>query len=186
MRVTVITPPASLITIAEARKHLVDLPQEDEEYVKILIAGASSWIDGPNTWLARPLGVQVLEAQFSEWPCAWAELPYGPVLELISITYVDPAGDSQSYPVEDPFVINMPAVRGRMGDVRIRYRAGYGSKDTNDATKWIDDVPAPIKVAVMMLVAQWYRTREPIVIGATVEALPFAVEALLQPYRIFK
>ena len=184
--VRVVEPAAAVISIDDARRHLVDLPQEDEEYVSGLILAACTWINGPTGWLGRSIGVQVLEAEFSGWPCAFDDLPYGPVLELVSVNYVDPAGVSHSYPVEDLDLANAPDVRGRIGDVRIRYRTGYGAKDPNDASKWIDAVPAPIKVAVMMLVAQWYRTREPIAIGATVEALPFAVDALLQPYRVYR
>ncbi len=41
------------------------------------------------------------------------------------------------------------------------------------------------RVAVKMIVAQWYAIREPVQIGASVERLPFAVEALLAPWRVY-
>lgn len=49
--------------------------------------------------------------------------------------------------------------------------AGYGGPS---------DVPAAIRQALLMLVAQWFDQRQ--VTGAGT-ALPFTVEALLAPYR---
>ena len=68
----------------------------------------------------------------------------------------------------------------------IRYKAGYVAPDPDDETQTIPSVPPPIKVAILMLVQQWYQTRAAVVIGATVETLPFGVEALLSPHRIYR
>ncbi|WP_369463461.1 head-tail connector protein [Citrobacter braakii] len=53
------------------------------------------------------------------------------------------------------------------------------------------DDPAPIllnddvKAAMLLLIGHWYANRESVVIGETVSQVPLAVEALLQPYRIY-
>ena len=61
--------------------------------------------------------------------------------------------------------------------VTIQFKCGYG--DTEDT------IPAPIRMAILMLVSQWYENREPVLTGpgSQMIALPFAVDALLANYR---
>ena len=42
-----------------------------------------------------------------------------------------------------------------------------------------------VKAAMLLLIGHWYATRETVSVGQTVAEVPFAVEALLQPYRIY-
>ncbi|EOV6262262.1 head-tail connector protein, partial [Proteus mirabilis] len=44
-----------------------------------------------------------------------------------------------------------------------------------------DDVIA----AMLLLIAQWYENREGVISGQAFSTQPFAVTALLQPYRIY-
>jgi uncharacterized phiE125 gp8 family phage protein len=46
-------------------------------------------------------------------------------------------------------------------------------------------VPAAIKQAILLLIGQWYQTREAINVGNIVTALPNTVESLLTNYRSF-
>lgn len=57
----------------------------------------------------------------------------------------------------------------------ITFTAGFG--DT------ASDVPAPIRQALLQLIAHWYENREPIVIGETVARIPDTVSSLLMAYR---
>lgn len=45
-------------------------------------------------------------------------------------------------------------------------------------------MPESVKIAQLMLVSQFYDNRSPVVIGASVSKLDFAVEALVQPYKL--
>lgn len=45
-------------------------------------------------------------------------------------------------------------------------------------------MPEPVKIAQLMLVSQFYDNRSPVVIGASVSKLDFAVEALINPYKL--
>jgi hypothetical protein len=187
MKVVVITPPSPVVSKEEAKKHFLVEHSLDDVLIETFIQSATQWLDGPAGWLSRAIGVQVLEWQGCEWPCHIDELPYPPMLEIVSVKYVDSDDVEQTWPIVEPVCFDdMPAVRGRQGDVKIQYRAGYGSKNGDEPPVWSNAAPAPIKVAIMMLVAQWYRTREPTVIGASVESLPFGVEQLLQPYRVYR
>jgi len=45
-------------------------------------------------------------------------------------------------------------------------------------------MPESIKIAQLMLVSSWYDNRAPQIVGASVAKLDFAVEALIQPYKL--
>jgi len=182
MTVKVITRPEPIVSMEEARKHLIDIPSEDDVYVSSLIVAATAWLDGPTGWLGRALGIQTLE--YSGWfACRHIELPFPPVVGSVSIITEDDDGvqstvDPATYRLVDGVVVikaGAPWVTRYLH--RIRYQAGYE----------IDDPDLmPIKVAILMMVAQWYLKREPVVIGAAVEEIPFSVNALLTPYRIYR
>ncbi|MFZ1874881.1 MAG: head-tail connector protein [Chania sp.] len=42
-----------------------------------------------------------------------------------------------------------------------------------------------VKAAMLLLVGHWYANREAVNIGNVTSSIPFAVESLLQPYRIY-
>ncbi len=63
--------------------------------------------------------------------------------------------------------------------VAITFKAGYETKPGPPATS---TVPDPLKVAILLLVGHWYQHREA-VSAAGMAPLPFAVEALVAPYR---
>lgn len=56
-----------------------------------------------------------------------------------------------------------------------------GYQDDPESLLLSDDV----KNAMLLLIGQWYENREATNIGNITSALPFATEALLQPYRIY-
>ncbi|EAO2313199.1 phage gp6-like head-tail connector protein [Salmonella enterica subsp. enterica serovar Senftenberg] len=56
-----------------------------------------------------------------------------------------------------------------------------GYSDDPDSILLNDDV----KAAMLLLIGQWYANREAVNIGNITSEIPFAVEALLQPYRIY-
>lgn len=190
MTVVVIDPPSEVVTIEEARQQIVELPREDEEFVKSLILAATVWIDGPAGFLGRALGGQTLE--MSDHFChRRIRLPYAPIIDIVSVVTEDCDGNDETvdpglYRLKDGFIIVDSAANwSGVLHHRIRYRAGYATPDPNDDSKLVNNLPAPIKVAILMLAAHWYQRREPVVVGATVESLPFAVDALLGTYRVF-
>ena len=168
MTVVVVTPPEPIVSLEEMERHLADLPDEDQQYVELLISAATAWIDGPAGWLGRAIGKQTLEYRSDCWP---AELPYRPAIDIVTVTV-------GGVTVEDVTVrpdgrLSYPHGLGS-GEVVIQYRAGY------------EKAPDPVRVAVMMLVAQWYNTRENVITRTITSEMPFAVDALLQPYRVYR
>lgn len=68
------------------------------------------------------------------------------------------------------------ALGGRaMNGVEVDLTCGYGEPHA---------VPAPLKQAVLMLVAHWFEEREAASVGAVTGAVAAAVAALTAPYRI--
>lgn len=184
MTVVVITPPAPVVTFEEVEKHLAEVPAEDKTYVEALTAAATAWIDGPAGWLGRSIGVQLLEYR-DDHPCSpVVYLPYGPVLEVVEAWSGDDEVDVSGYqPGAPSFSFGMQMSGGQ--PIRIRYWAGYGAR-AGHPPAWVNDALPSIKVAIMMLVAQWYRTREAAVVDDKIVEMPFAVDALLQPYRVYR
>lgn len=105
MRVSVITPPQPIVSWEQADAHLrLDGDVSAKGYVEDLIAVATAWIDGPDGWLGRALGEQVLEAVLPSgaWACD-RRLPLPPLVQILS-----------EVPAESGFTT-------------VRYRAGYAA-----------------------------------------------------------
>lgn len=176
MTVIVIEPPSPVVSLEDAKRHLRVEHSEDDQLIAAYAAAATAWLDGPSGILGRALGPQILEWRLDEWPCQDTTFPYPPLIEVISVKYVDPGGDEQDFPVPSPFYLeDMPAVRGRSGDIRIKYRAGYDS-----------EIPASISIAILMLVAQFWEVREASIVGSSIEEMPFGPKLLLGPFCVYR
>lgn len=150
MSIRVITPPEPFVLPSDiAGDHAAD-----DAAVAAMIEAVTETIDGYTGWLGQCLGPQLLEWSMRAWPrrddfC----LPVGPELEIDSVTYIDPNGDEQTWAFTEPLYFeSMPAVRGRRGDIRIRYWAGYGARNATDPTKWVAAVPERARQAVILSV----------------------------------
>lgn len=120
------------------------------------------------------------------------ELPWPPLQSITSITYYDTDGDEQTWSA-DEYAVDITTIKGRvrpaygetwpatrvmMGAVTITYVAGYGDDR--------DDVPEPIRRAILWRIASWYENREEImaVPGIKPDVMPAAFNAILDPYRV--
>lgn len=193
MKVTVITPPAPIVSWAEVKAQGRIDSDAEKSLVESYIAAATAWFDGPAGWLARCLGEQVVEVT----DCAFGNnaLPLQPAVEILSIKYLDAAGVEQTMPEESyrllangsVYAQKWPVVGSFPDAVRVRYRAGYPdivtpAEGSNPEVR-TSTVPAPLRQAILMLAAHWFKNRETVVTGTIATSLPFAVEALASPYR---
>ncbi len=60
--------------------------------------------------------------------------------------------------------------------IEIDFTAGYGATPSH--------VPAPIRQALLLLVAHWYERRDPIEVGSPETVIPQPVSQLLDLYRM--
>jgi uncharacterized phiE125 gp8 family phage protein len=213
MTVVVITPPAAMpVTLDQAKANLrVDNTDEDA-FITSLIQVVSAGLDGPDGLLGRSLVIQTLELRLDAFPptcfdddrslCLQGEhrwsyahtdipLPFPPIVSITSVKYFDTDGADQTL-TSSAYQVLAAAGRARISlvsgqswpdapfrreGIRIRYVAGYGADDIA--------VPAPIRHAILLKVANLYTNRESVVLDsrAAIE-MPQSAEALLAPYRV--
>lgn len=191
MRVFVVSPPEPVISLDEAKLHLrVDGPDEDA-LITAYVAAATGHIDGPDGWLGRAIGEQTLEVRFSllSRPACnvWAiRLPFGPVIDLVAVRYLDSQGDVLEAELDDfvlygdevePAGSSYPWEGGSMQREagRIQYRAGYAA------------LPPAIRAAILLMTGDLYANRETASTGAGPSAISMSttVENLLAPFRVY-
>lgn len=182
MGLTLVTPATDTpVTLAEAKAWCrVDGTADDDALNMSLAAATGQVEDFTGKALAEQTWLLALD-DFSDV----IELPRGPVLAVTSITYLDATGDEQ---LLDPSIYTLdlvsnpqrivrncgeswPEVSGAVNAVSIVFTAGYAT------------LPAPIKMSILMLVAQWFDNRAGVQIGNIVNEIPFTVTRLLSPFR---
>ena len=146
--------------------------------------------DMAETITRRAFITQTWELVLDGFPTGGIVLPMPPLQSVASIKYIDDNGDQQTldallYAVDadsEPGLIvpaygeSWPSTRDEVNAVRVRFVAGYGSKD---------DVPEAIKTWIKMRVGTLFVNSTTIVTGTIVEVLKRDyVDGLLDPYRV--
>lgn len=187
--VSVVTPPEPVISLEDAKAHLRVVHADEDDLILAYVAAATGHIDGPYGWLGRAIGVQTLEMRLPAFgTCGWIALPYRPAIEIVSVKYVDEAGDSvtldgSQYDLSGgmlrpawPSSFPTAAWRGAAGEtVQIQWKAGHA------------ELPPAIRAAILLMVGDLYANRETTVVGTGAASIPMSttVENLLSPFRVF-
>ena len=184
MALVLTAPPAvEPVTLAEAKAHL----RAEDTLIASLIITSRLHIEAA-------LGLALVTQSWSYFIDAW---PRGPQLSL-PLRPVQSIGAVKLYAADETVTIlpadtyfldgaATPARLVRQGSlawpkpgrtasgIEIAIIAGYG----NSAVF----VPAPIRQAILLLVAHWHEHREPVAIGQANASVPSTVSDLLLPYR---
>ncbi len=188
MSLTMLSAPAvEPISVAEAKEHLrVDGTTEDT-LISSLIMTSRLHIEAA---LSLALITQTWRQTLDRWPkSGQVHIPLRPLQAVTEIRVYDGNGGSAVMPSAD-YIVDVAGNPGRVvptgvvwptpgqkaAGIEIAFTAGYG-----DAA---DDVPAPIRQALLLLVAHWFEHRDPVEIGTSGVAIPAAVSRLLKPYRL--
>lgn len=175
-------PATEPVTITEVKEHLTIEMSDDDSLLNNMIATARTHIEGITS---RPLITQTWDeylAKFSDRMELKTELQ-----SVSSILYYDTNGDQQTLAtsIYDVFTFPLfgnvslaygkawPSVRNRQDAVIIRFIAG----DTS-----ADNVPYPIKQAMLLLVGHMYENREATVGGTAIKEIPISIDRLLGQY----
>ncbi len=194
------------VSIDEVKKQARVLHSHEDDYLKGVISAARRMVE---KHCRRSLVQQKLTLFLNRFPSRTYEdknalvlLPFSPVLSVESVKWRDDSNTLQTIPPEQ-YVLSKgdrsstlypaqshdwPYVQTRPNSVEIIYIAGLSANDgdENDAPhiEISENIPADIRLAMLLLAAHFYEYRVPVNIGNSVTALPFSVEALLEPYII--
>lgn len=199
-RLTLVEAPGGLpLTLEEVYLHLrVDTSgspptHPDETLIQGLMRAANNHVDGADGWLGRALVEQVWELRLDSFPERF-KLPLPPLLEVVSIKYLDGDGAEQTVSSADYRVLTgdmalvTPApeaswpsdVLDDVGSVVVRFRCGYEPDGSPpDEEGYGANVPQAIKQAMLLAIGWWYQHRE------DGDILPQASMNLLAPHRIY-
>ena len=169
----------------DVKPHLRVVGNEEDVLISSLITTARGYVERIT---GRALITQTWQYVLDRFPSVFV-LPKPPLRTVIGITYKTEDGLVHTIPAAD-YVVDAASEPARiapapglswpsdklypLGAVTVEFEAGYG-----DAA----DVPMPIKQAILLLAGHLYEHREAVVMGSTVTQVPFAVAALLSPYR---
>ena len=189
--VRTVAPSAPLLTVAEAKAHMVVEHASDDALIEALIAAVTDHLDGYAGVLGRALIQQTWALHLETLGRGPIVLPLPPLIDVTSIAYVSPSGsaeilDPATYvavpgrrcEVRPAFGLNWPAVRRQARGATVTFRCGYGSAAS--------DVPPAIRQAAKIMVADLYEHRESGVVGTVTSEIKASVtaERLLRPYRL--
>lgn len=153
---------------------------EDDELLGTYIIGARQWIENES---GHVLVRRSLTHEFDRFATP-LKLYKEPVVSIDQVSYFDRNEIEQDYanPVvrlrKSPARIYpafggcWPALSCR-GGVTVTFTAGYDE----------GEVPATLQAAMLLIIGNWYRNREAVVVGSITGKLPMGVEALLEQER---
>lgn len=191
---TLITGPTlEPLDLDEVKKHLRFSPTSEDTLL-------DTWISAARQYFEEQTGRQLLtatwERRLDAFPVGLIELPHPPLQDVVSVTYLDDNGDTQTLD-DDAYVVTTPAgpqaTRGFLepamgtswpsagttrGTVRVRYTAGYGDHP--------GDVPELVKGVLGLLVGHFHRWRAEVHEtrqGTQISRLPFGVPELIAGFK---
>lgn len=179
-------PATEPLTLAEAKAHLRIDGDDEDQLISSLILTSRLHVEAA---LGLALLTQSWRLVLDRWPRASSvPIPLYPLQSVAEVRVLAADGTPTVLAPTD-YVADVASMPGRIvriggafpqpgraaAGIEIDFTAGYGALAAN--------VPAPIRQALLLLVAHWYEHRDPIEIGAPGTAIPDAVSRLLAPFR---
>ena len=184
----IVTPPASEpVTLSEAKAQLSVTSSSHDTMITGLIKTARRQVE---RYLKRALITQTWKVYYNCFHYCM-EIPYAPIQSVTHVKYYDDSGTLQTLSSDlywedlasEPgkIVRKYDAVYpellvGRPNAVEIQYVAGYGDAD---------DVPEDIRLAILMLVTDYFDNRGEVVVGSIAQRIPGFIKDLLHDYRMY-
>ncbi|WP_085044325.1 head-tail connector protein [Ensifer aridi] len=181
MKPTLVTAPASdPVTLEDVKEHLRVFYADDDELLGAYIKAAVSHLDGYRGILNRCIVSQQWKVTRCNW-CRRIETVFTDTTAAV-VKYFDASGTEQtvdpaSYRVYPDYIrfsddFAFPALATDRDDrISITTTHGYA------------EVPESLTLAIKILIAHWYRNREPVSFGGNPMKIPHSVDALLAPHR---
>ncbi|MGE0105113.1 MAG: head-tail connector protein [Thermoanaerobaculia bacterium] len=179
-------PTTEPLRLEEVKKHLAVEHPEDDAKIANLMTAARQWVE-EYTW--RQLITATFVMRLHRPPCGVIYVPRPKLLGVTSIQYVDWNGvlqtwDSAERQVDiysEPGIVapaygySWPSCRDQLNAFIMTFTCGYGPDR--------DDVPMPIRTAMLQIVAHLYENPEPTITGTIATDLQLMFSDLLAPYK---
>lgn len=188
MTAALITSPAlEPVTLADAKAHLRLDSDDDDQLLTAAIVAARVHVEALTRRLLIEQGWRVY---LDRWPKKRiVTLVPAPLISVDAVTVYDANGDPSVVDADD-YEVDTVAVPGRLvlsgsapvavgkavNGIEIDVTAGYGPSSV--------DVPAPLRQAIVRLVAHWYEHRGAVGHDMAGSVPPLGFDALIAPYRI--
>ena len=176
------------ISLAEAKAHCIVEHSLDDGYLIGLIQAATAATEDYTRTVVTQRAISKTFDAFDNFRLK------GPFRSVTSLTYIDDNGVSQvvspsvyqncgvwtsTNDAKTPYITlaynqDWPSARVQAEAVTVNYVAGYSQ----------NEIPEALRHAILLMVGNLYSNREPIVIGASVQALGMSYEWLLAPFRV--
>lgn len=132
--------------------------------------------------IGQSLGSRTLTGKLTAWP-ETAITVASIVTAVTGITYTDEAGATVAW-------TGFVARPGIGTDTLVRPAASSDWPSLGDdpiititATGGLDPLPELARLAIIMLVGHWYKSREPVAMGITVNEIPLGYERIINLFR---
>lgn len=185
----IIPPTEYPLSLDEAKEQLNEITEDRDVYITRLIKTASEFCQQRTQ---RSMGLQTREETRDQFPAnGLIELPYPPIVGIVSVKYLDADGVEQTLSPESYMLDNAsdsqngflaiapghdwPSTYQQINAVRVRYQSGYEDVQT---------VPEPLKQWMRMQVGHWDANRESVIVGGVTGVYDY-VENLLDEYRVY-
>lgn len=213
MGLRLITPPAAAVTLAEAKLFLRVVDPDEESLIEGFVDAATGYVE---QYLGRALMDQTWELVLDAFPSAtpaldslwWLpqpatsgggaiRIPKPPLIEVVSVKYVDPTGNEQLVASSDYYVDNVtqpygwvvpqggslswPATLDAINSVTVRFRAGYLDQTNSPPS---ENIPRDIKSALLMAVGAFYENRQETIVGTIANKMPWGMAEILLRHRV--
>ncbi|RKD96780.1 head-tail connector protein [Marinifilum flexuosum] len=188
MAYTLITPATEeLITVAEAKKHMRVLHNNEDDMIGIYLMAA---IGRFQEQTSRVISKSTWQLTLDKFPVnGIIEIMRCTVISVQSVRYIDSLGAEQEINVQDvkldaaseparlspAFGKSWPTTANIINAVTIEFEAGYTDAA---ALNKLD------KAAIFLMTAHWYRNREEVVVGKTANEVPKTADDIMSLRKI--
>lgn len=184
-------PDVEPVSLTEAKDHLNVSSSSKDDYITGLQLACRVAVE---RYLNRALITQTWKVYYDEW-CEDLLIPFPPLQSVESLKFFDILGAQTTLAESDYYWVVKTEEPGRIKKkfnavypilqysrpdaIEIAFTAGYGDE--------ADDVPAPIKHGIKLMLTKYYEHRGDVVVGPQqINVIPQHVADMIHPYRIYK
>ena len=184
--VMTVGPAVEPVTVAEAKAHLRIDGTADDVLIGSLILTSRLHLESV---LSLGFVTQSWTLYLDRWPkTPIIEIPMAPLLSVNAVRVKNASGAGEVQPAAN-YLVDLATRPGRLiwnvapqpspgvraNGVEIDFTVGFGALASS--------VPAPLRHAILLLVAHWYEHRDPVEIGSEAARIPAAISDLIAPFR---